>query len=320
MFWRNKRVLVTGGTGFIGSHLVESLINNGSEVTVPSTRPSFHMMETSLRGATLLQADLMQQEAAIRCAKNQDIVIHLAANIGGVEFIMNHPASVFRQNTQMCMNVLEASRIVGVQKYLVVSTACVYPKDCQIPTSEEEGFVGSPDPAYAGHGWSKRMEEFLASAYCDEFGLDVAVARLYNVYGPRDHFQMSIAGVIPSLIEKVFTAIDAITVWGDGSCSRSFLYVKDCVRGLMDVCERSQPKEVFNLGTNEEITIANLAHLIVKHSSKKVRLVFDTSKPQGQPRRHCNTEKASRHIGFTAHYTLEHGLQETMRWWRETYL
>lgn len=317
MFWQNKKVLITGGTGFIGRHMTELLLEKKAIITIPSTQAKKYKSTPPFDKTNVIQANLINLEDAVLCVKGQDIVIHLAANIGSMEYIMNHPASVYRTNTQMFMNIIEASRLAGVKRFLVTSTACVYPKDCTIPTPEEEGFVGTPNPAHEGHGWSKRMEEFLAHAYHKEFELNVAIARLYNIYGPHDHFDSDTPGVIPSLIKKIDSAQDTVEVWGDGTSSRSFLYVKDCVEGLLQIAEKAPPNETYNLGTDEEITIKDLAQLLVKLSGKKLKLAFDTSKPGGQINRRCSTTKTIRDIGFKAKQSLEAGLTETMQWYAQ---
>lgn len=319
-FWKNKRVLITGGTGFIGRHLTQELFESGAQVTIP-TRSSVETFPDALTSrAKLIKVDLTDDKDARNAAKGQEIIIHLAANIGGVEYNMSHPASIFRTNMRMFMNIIESGHLEGIERLLVVSTACIYPKICTIPTPESEGFLGIPEPVHQGHGWSKRMEEFLASAYHQEFGLKVAIARLFNVYGPGDHFHQASAGVIPSLIQKVFAAKDKLIVWGDGSQSRSFLYVKDCVRGLMSVCENYPMNDALNLGADEETRMGDLAQTIIKLCGKKMDLQFDTSKPAGQPRRHCDTSKALEKIGFQTQYSLEAGLAETIQWYKENIL
>lgn len=321
-FWKNKKVLVTGGTGFIGRHLTEELFTSGAQVTIPTSRPSAGNRPCNflISRANLIQADLTQNQDAKNAIQGQQIVIHLAANIGGVEYNMSHPASIFQTNMRMFMNIIEASHEEGIDRVLVVSTACIYPRLCTIPTPESEGFLGVPEPVHAGHGWAKRMEEFLASAYHEEFGMKVGIARLFNVYGPGDHFGLASAGVIPSLIQKVFEAETELTVWGDGSQSRSFLYVKDCVRGLMSVCENYSMNDALNLGADEETQMGDLARTIIKLCQKNLTLHFDTSKPSGQPRRHCDTKKAFEKIGFQTQYSLEAGLTETIQWYKENLL
>ncbi|MBI4323025.1 MAG: NAD-dependent epimerase/dehydratase family protein [Candidatus Omnitrophica bacterium] len=316
-FWSGKRVLVTGGGGFVGSHLVERLVAHGARVTVlnhPGAMPRRNL-EAVWSRIQFEDVDLMQAEPCRRALQNQEIVLHLAAKVSGVRFNQAHPAMMLRDNVQLALNVLEASREAKAERVLMVSSACVYPRACTIPTPETEGFRDDPEPTNFGYGWAKRVVELLAQTYAEEFGMRIAIARPYNAYGPRDHFESPDAHVIASLIHRLMDGENPLTVWGDGTASRSFVYVTDLARGLMELVEQYPQPDPVNLGTDEEVSIRDLAEMIVRLSGKRVTIQFDPSRPSGQPRRQCNTTKAKRLIGYTAAISLEEGLTHTLAWY-----
>ncbi|HVE13669.1 MAG TPA: NAD-dependent epimerase/dehydratase family protein [Elusimicrobiota bacterium] len=322
-FWDGKRVLVTGGAGFIGSHLVERLLSagRGTRVTVASRRgaaAALPHLAAVAKDVRLEKADLSRPEDCARACKGQDVVLHLAARVGGVGYNVRHPATMFRDNVRMTTHMLQAAQEAGAERFLLVSSACVYPRVCAIPTPETEGFSGSPEETNAGYGWAKRMAEFEAAATHKEFGMRVAIARPYNAYGPRDDFEPETSHVIPALIRKVLSGQDPVPVWGDGRQTRAFLYVDDFVRGLLDVTERYAECDPLNLGSDEETSIGDLTRMIVELCGSKAALRFDSSAPQGQPRRCCDTTKARSTIGFRAEVPLREGLRRTIEWYRRT--
>ena len=318
-FWRGQRVLVTGGNGFIGSHLVELLLARGARVTTTASSPAteFRFLESVKSDIRTVVGDLADSDVARRAVASQDVVFHLAARVGGIEYNVKYPGSIFRDNMAVYMSVLEAARAVDVGLFLVTSSACVYPRHCTIPTPEEEGFKDRPEPTNEGYGWAKRMQEFLGEAYAQEFGMKIRIARPYNCYGPRDNSDPASNHVIPALIRRLMSGDNPLVVWGDGSASRSFLYVTDFARGLMAVAERSPQVEAINIGADEETTIKELAETLVRLSGMGTEIVFDPSKPAGQPRRRCDTRLAERLLGFRAEVSLEEGLAKTIAWYRE---
>lgn len=317
-YWRRKRVLVAGGAGFIGSHVVERLVAAGARVTVagglsPRGRRNLAAVWKDLRA---VKADLLDFAACRRAARGQDVVLNLAARVAGVGYNSRHHATMFRDNMTLALNVLEAARREDVSRFLVVSSACVYPRDCTIPTPEEEGFKDRPEATNEGYGWAKRMSEYLGRAYRDEFGMQIAVARPYNAYGPRDHFDPKVSHVVAALIKRICDGENPVVVWGDGRPSRAFLYVDDFARGLLEVARRCPGADPVNLGADEEVTIKDLARRILTLSGSRAELRFDPSKPAGQPRRNCDTRKARRLIGFEAAVPLDEGLRRTIEWYR----
>ena len=317
-FWQGKNVLVTGGAGFIGSHLVELLIGEGAKVTVPVKDLSkTNFLEKVKEEIEIKKADLMKYENCIELTKGKDIVMNLAAKVGGIEYNIAHPGSIFKNNLLMFMNVLEASRINKVDTFMTTSSACVYPRFCTIPTPEEEGFKGTPEPTNEGYGWAKRMEEFLTESYAREYGMKIAIARPYNAYGPRDNFDPKSSHVIPALIKRVLDGENPFVVWGSGNQSRSFLYVTDFARGLMLTVEKGVGKGAINIGTNEETKIKYVVDKIMKLTGKNPEVIYDTTKPEGQPRRNCDNRLAKEILGFEAQVSLEQGLKEAIEWYKK---
>lgn len=320
-FFAARTVAVTGGSGFIGSHVVEQLLALGARVIVPGrqSRPEFlASVENEIEVRT---CDLLHSEAAREAIRGASAVLHLAAVVGGLQFNIEHPASIFRDNMQMFLNVIHAAADQKAERFLVMSSACVYPRHCSIPTPESEGFLDEPEPTNGGYGWAKRMQEYLGRQYSIEFGLPVAIARPYNAYGPRDYFDPARSHVIPALIAKAFQTEDGtLPVWGDGSHSRSFLYADDFARGALEVAARYASADAVNLGIDEETTIAELAgtiaSIVSRMQGRTITPVFNPTGLTGQPRRRCDTTKAARLLGFQAHIPLAKGLERTIEWYR----
>ena len=295
-FYQNKRVLVTGGKGFIGSHLVDALVSLGAKVTVP-------------------EKHIIDGNSAAAATKGQQMAFHLAAHVVGPYYNNSHPATLMYRNLQPTLHLIEAAKEAKIDRMLLVSSACVYPRFCTIPTPENEGFKDDPEPTNFGYGWSKRIGEILAKTYNQEFGLKIGIVRPYNVYGPGDNFDPKQSHVIPALIKRVCDGENPLIVWGDGSPTRSFIYVDDVVRGMLTALEKYPQPDPINLGTREEIRIKGLAALIIKFSGKKTKLEFDTSKPNGQPRRNCDTTKAEKILNFQAKTTLAEGLPKAIEYY-----
>lgn len=316
-FWRGKAVVVTGGAGFIGSCLVERLVESGAVVSLcqrsPGSPDFYERIGDSVR---IIECDLEDPAECRKAVDGQEIVMYLAASVAGITYNMKHPASIFQDNIRPFLNTIEAAKNAGVERMLVTSSACVYPRHCTIPTPESEGFVDLPEPTNLGYGVAKRVEELVGQMYAEEFGTRVAIARPYNAYGPRDDFHPETSHVIPALIRRLFREKEnPFVVWGSGNQTRSFLYVSDFARGLMEVTERYAETDPVNLGSDQEVTIRELVEELVEIYGGGVEIRFDETKPEGQPRRACDTSKARREVGFEAVVPLAEGLRKTVDWY-----
>ncbi len=321
-FWAKKKVLVTGGAGFIGSHLVEMLVSKKARVTVVdnlenSSLKNLQKMKGKIR---FIKGDLRNLKKGREACERQEVVLHLAAKVGGIEFNRLHLGTMFRENVLINTNTLESARQANVERFLVVSSACVYPRLCTIPTPESEGFKGVPEPTNEGYGWAKRMAEVQGRLYAQEFGMKVGIVRPYNCYGPRDHFDPEKSHVIPALIKRIFDGEDPLVIWGNGKQSRAFLYVEDFARGLIGAAEKYPVPDPINIGTDEEIKIKDLVKLLLRLSGKTPKIMFNVSKPTGQPRRNCNTRRAKDRIAFEAQVKLSEGLKRTINWYKDNLL
>jgi GDP-L-fucose synthase len=319
-FFAGRRVLVLGGSGFIGSHVVEMLLELGAHplALTRSAAPEF-LAHLGL-DIEVIQGDLNDYATALAATRRASVVMNLAASVAGIEWNAAHPATMFMTNMSMYFNAIRAAAETGAERFLVTSSACVYPRHCSAPTPESEGFLDQPEPTNSGYGWAKRMEEFVGESAAREFGLSIAIARPYNAYGPRDDFDPKTSHVIPALIRKAVCATDGtFPVWGDGSHSRSFLYVDDFARGLVEVTARYARAKPLNIGTSEETPIHAVATLIGDTVGSMLgRSVQPTFNPQGltgQPRRACDTTLAFAELGYEARVRLEDGLKSTVEWY-----
>lgn len=319
-FWSERKVLVTGGGGFIGSHLVERLLRYGSKVRVAGRSEKQINLVNCLEKIDYVSADLSKMENCIKVVHRMDVVFHLASKVAGIEYNVAHPAEMFETNTLLNLMMLEASRIENVERYQCTSSICVYPRYCEVPTPETEGFKDDPEPTVLGYGWSKRVAELQARFYANEYGMKIAIIRPTNAYGPRDDFSPETSHVIPALIRKVYESNDVITVWGSGNQTRSFIYVEDLARAMMEVTEKYAVADPINIGTEEEIIIKDLANLIIKISGKNICVKFDLTKPEGQPRKFADITKAKEKINWRPNFTLKEGLKKTIEWYKIQYL
>lgn len=317
-FWKNKKVLVTGGAGFIGSHVVDKLVERNAKVTVLDNLQNSDIKNIShLKGRlNFIEGDCTNSKDSYNACKNQEIVMNLAARVGGIEYNRTHQATMLYDNLAIATVMTEAAKKAGVERFLVVSSACVYPHSCSVPTPESEGFLGEPEETNGGYGWAKRMAEKLGMYYSEQFHMKVGIVRPYNCYGPRDHFDPKISHVIPALIKRVFDDGNTLTVWGTGRQTRAFLYVEDLAEGMILAIEKYPAPDPVNLGTDEEVTISDLIKKIINISGTKNTIFFDTSKPNGSPRRNSDNKKAKEKIGFVAKTGLDEGLKKTIKWYK----
>jgi GDP-L-fucose synthase len=297
------RVLVTGGGGFVGSHLVERLEADGHDVTAARRR----------------DFDLTSAEATARLfdETRPELVFHLAAEVGGIGANRANPGRYWYANLLMGAHVLEQSRVHGVGKLVLAGTVCSYPKHTPVPFREDDLWKGFPEETNAPYGVAKKAVLVGAQAYREQYGLDTVYLLPANLYGPRDNFDLESSHVIPALIRKMVDSRDEVVLWGDGSPSREFLYVDDCVEGFLLAAERYDGSEPVNLGTGVETTIRELAETIADLTGFEGEIVWDTSMPNGQPRRSLDASRARDRFGFEAQVPLRDGLARTIAWYRE---
>lgn len=308
-FWNNKRVTVTGGSGFLGSYVIDALHRHGAQpemITIP-------------RRAT---DDLRQWEVCQRVAEGQDVIIHMAATVGGIGINREKPGEFFYDNLMMGVQLMEAARQAGVGKFVALGTICAYPKFTPIPFREENLWDGYPEETNAPYGLAKKMLLVQGQSYRQQYGFESIYLLPVNLYGPRDNFDPRSSHVIPALIKKCVDAIEqnapAIEVWGDGSPTREFLYAEDAAEGIVLAAERYTGDEPVNLGSGMEISIRDLVETIARLTGYQGDIVWDTSKPNGQPRRQLDVSRAEELFGFRARTSFEEGLRRTIEWYRLT--
>ncbi|MEK9726045.1 MAG: NAD-dependent epimerase/dehydratase family protein [Rhodospirillaceae bacterium] len=321
-YFAGRTVAVTGGSGFIGSHVVEQLLALGARPIVPTRQVAAPFLAHLTGEVEVRRADLNGRDDARRAVAGASVVMNLAASVAGIEYNATRPSTVFRANMRTFLNVFEAALESDAERFLVVSSACIYPRDCIVPTPETEGFADWPEPTNAGYGWAKRMEEYAAQAAAEEHGLEAAIARPYNAYGPRDNYNPESSHVLPALILKAVDSTDGtLPVRGDGSPTRSFLYADDFARGLIEVTARYAKADPLNIGASEEVSIADAARMVAEIVGQArgvtIAPTFSPTTLSGQPRRDCDTTKLERALGFTPNVSLRVGLEASVRWFLE---
>lgn len=311
-FWQGRRVCVTGGSGFIGSSLVEELVGDGAIVTVADSleRGSLDRIAGVRDGVKVLRVDVATPEGADLATRGQEIVLNLAAKVTGIEYNRFHHADMFTANMRIAECMLEAAARNDVGRFLVVSTACIYPHDAAVPTPESEGDRGTPEPTNEGYGWAKRMAESLGRYYAAERGMEVAVCRPFNAYGPRDHWDEATSHVIPAIIKRVLDGDDPVVVWGTGNQTRAFLHARDAAHGMKLVAEHSATPDPVNIGHDTEVSIRDLVETILRLAGRSPNVVFDTSKPDGYPRRASDPTRLRALTGWVPDTPLEAGVAE----------
>lgn len=303
-FWQDKRVLVTGGSGFLGKHVVALLEEKSSkEIFVPRHK----------------DYDLREKEACAEVLNGRDIVIHLAANVGGIGYNLKYPATLYEDNLLMSFNMMREAREAGVEKYVAIGTVCSYPKLTPVPFEETSLWQGYPEETNAPYGLAKLMQLVQAQAYRQQHGFEAIFLLPVNLYGPGDKFAPEQSHVIPALIKKTVDAkeegSDHIVVWGTGRATREFLYVEDCAEAIVLAAEKYNKPDPVNLGSGMEISIRELAELICELVGFEGKIVWDKTKPDGQPRRSLDTSRAFKEFGFRAKTDFEKGLEKTIDWY-----
>jgi GDP-L-fucose synthase len=306
-FWKDRRVVVTGGAGFLGGYILKGLETRGAkQVMVPQVE------EYDLT----VPADIRRMYDDMR----PDLVIHLAAVVGGIGANMAHPGKFFYHNLMMGVQLIEEARIRGIEKFVALGTICAYPKFTPVPFHEEDLWGGYPEETNAPYGLAKKMLLVQSQAYRQEYGFNSIFLLPVNLYGPRDNFDPSSSHVIPALIKKCIDAMDRgedhIVVWGTGKASREFLYAEDAAEGILLAAERYNSSEPVNIGAGFEITISALVEKIAFYCGFTGKLVWDTSKPDGQPRRCLDTTRAWERFGYRAKVDFDEGLRRTIEWYR----
>lgn len=307
-FWKDKRVVVTGGAGFLGSYVVEKLQERGCEnIFVPRSK----------------DYDLTREEAIIRLLKDTKphMIIHLAAVVGGIGANRENPGTFFYKNLMMGVQLIEQARLHNVDKFVAIGTICAYPKYTPVPFKEEDLWNGYPEETNAPYGLAKKMMLVQSQAYRQQYGFNSIYLLPVNLYGPRDNFDPKTSHVIPALIKKCVDAVnegkDEIVVWGTGNATREFLYVEDCAEAIVLAAEKYNGSDPVNIGSGFEISIKDLAKLIAELTGFKGRIVWDTTKPDGQPRRRLDTTKAEKYFGFKAKTDFREGLKKTIEWYKQ---
>ena len=308
-YWAGKRVLVTGGAGFLGSYVLECLQERGCrDPFVPRSR----------------EYDLRQEPHIVRLLEQArpDVVLHLAAVVGGIGANRENPGRFFYENLLMGVQLMEQARRFGVGKFVTVGTVCSYPKFAAVPFREEDVWNGYPEETNAPYGLAKKMLLVQGQAYRQQYGFGSIYLLLVNLYGPRDNFDPATSHVIPALIKKCVDAVDAgddtITVWGTGKATREFLYAGDAAEGIVLAAERYDGDEPVNIGAGAEISIRDLVELIARLTGFEGKIVWDASKPDGQPRRCLDTTRAEKYFEFRARTSFEVGLKQTIEWYRQS--
>jgi len=307
-FWDNKRVLVTGGTGFLGTHLVAKLKQKSPNAIIAPGSDAY---------------DLVDQPSVARLYEDSrpDIVLHLAGRVGGIGANRSNPGKFFYDNLLMGAHVMEFARRFGVEKFVALGTICAYPKFTPVPFHEEDLWNGYPEETNAPYGLAKKMLLVQAQAYRQQYNFNAIYLLPVNLYGPGDNFDPETSHVIPAIIHKCLDAIRdkaaQIVLWGTGNPTREFLYVEDAAEGILLAAERYNQSDPVNLGSGMEISIRDLATLIVRITGFQGRLVWDATQPDGQPRRALDVRKAESSFGFKARTSFEDGLRRTIEWYSQ---
>ena len=309
-FWKNKIVLVTGGRGFLGSYVEEKLKRRGCENIFASRSRDYN---------------LVQIEAVKRVYQDAkpDLVIHLAAVVGGIGANRENSGKFFYDNIMMGVQMIEIGRQFDIEKFVALGTVCAYPKYTPLPFKEENLWNGYPEETNAPYGLAKKMLLVQSQAYRKQYGFNSIFLMPVNLYGPGDNFNSKSSHVIPAIIKKCFDAIKnghkQIVLWGTGEVTREFLYVEDCAEAIILATEKYNKSDPVNIGASFEISIRELAELIAKLTGFKGKIIWDTSKPDGQPRRCLDTTKAEKEFGFKAKTPFKEGLRKTIEWYRNTF-
>jgi len=313
--YSDKKILVTGGTGMIGSHLVELLIEKGANVRIIEHEREIPDELKKLE-LDIMRGDLTDRKFSDNVVKNMDYIFHLAAYTGGLGRTSTHPASTLTPNLIMDGNILESAKNERIKKFLYASCTCIYPND-EKTLEEGDAWNGNPPEAHASYSWSKRMGERQAIAFHKEYGMNIAIVRPSNSYGPRDSDDLETAHALGSLIMKAIKKMDPFVIWGDGSPIREYIYAKDAAKGMLLAMENYCVGDPINLASGEFVSIDELARKILSITNTNPEIRFDENKPSGQKRRVLSNRKAEEKIGFRAETSLDIGIEKTINWYKQ---
>ena len=313
--YSDKNILVTGGTGMIGSHLVELLLEKNANVRIVAHEREIPP-ELEDKGLDVVSGDLTEKKFVEESVKGMDYIFHLAAYTGGLGRTSTNPASTLTPNLIMDGNVLECAKNEGIERFLYASCTCVYPND-EKTLEEEDAWKGNPPEIHASYSWSKRMGERQAIAYHKEYGMNIAIVRPSNSYGPRDSDDLETAHALGSLIMKAINKMDPFVIWGDGNPIREYIYARDAAKGMLLAMENYCVGDPINLASGEFVSISELARKILKLTNISPEIKFDKEKPSGQKRRVLSNKKAKEKIGFVAETSLDTGIEETIKWYKQ---
>jgi len=314
--WDKKRVLVTGGAGFVGSYLCEYLVEAGADVTVADNLSRTHDCENLKnvwKSIDFKLLDLSVPKQAREAVLGQEVVFNLAAKVTGIEYNINNNYDMMRSNLDLQLNVLEAACNYGVKDILQVSTACIYPHDAPVPTPESSGGEGSPEKTNEGYGYAKLLGEKASLYMAKQHGKNVKICRPFNAYGARDHYDEGTSHVVPALIKRVMDGEDPVVIWGTGKQTRSFVHARDLAKGMMLVCEKAPSGAILNIGHDQEVSIRTLFEVICRVSGKSPRVEFDLFRPDGYSRRAADTTLLKAVTGWVPDTPLEEGIREMVQ-------
>ena len=319
-FWKGKRVLVTGGAGFIGSYVVRRLLKHGAKLAVADNFENGRLSNLAgvRKDVEVMEGDLRDPQFCLRACARKEVTLHLASKAYGLSYSYTHHGEMLADNLLINTNILEACRKARVPRVLATSSSCVYPDDAAVPTPETQDISGSaPEQVNEGYGWAKRMLERQAVYYHREHDMEIAIARPFNAYGPRHRYDPARAHVLPSLVMRVLRGENPIVVWGSGNQTRSFVHAEDAATGLLLLAEKYACADPVNVGHDREITIRDLIALILEISGEKREVVFDRTKPEGAMRKSCDPTKLKQVTGFVPATMLGDGLPATIQYYEQ---
>jgi nucleoside-diphosphate-sugar epimerase len=322
-FWQGKKVLVGGGSGFLGSYLTPQLVEAGATVTVVDNleNSTLDNLAPILDQLEFIEGDLREPETCDRLTRGRDVVINLAAKAFGMEYSRAHNGEMLVYNLLCTLTALEAARKNNVERFLIVSSSCVYPDEAPIPTPELDVFTGMPESVNEGYGWAKRIQELAGSYYARDYGMKITIVRPFNPYGANYRWGSDDkAHVIPALVKRVLDGEDPLIVWGSGNQRRNFLHATDAAKVILKVIEKDKVDLPVNIGYDDDVSISDLVNLICEVAGVAPRIIFDTNKPEGRFRK-CASADRLRDItdGYQPRVSLREGIEEMMEWYKRSF-